>query len=739
MKISHLLNGLIVSMAILALSAITFSTLSVNLGANVTREVYENRIQYSQALTEMHLSVYRLFYLLHNYVVTSREWYITQYHLELADDRFNNGMQAFLQISADVPQNERDLLQRMLVNYNFFVTENQRSLEILPYDWGEAVHIIHNEEYSLIFVNLDNWLAELTSLVINRSNVAMQEARFYQDTFSLLAVVFVVLLGVGGLAALFSIRNKIRPIKSLLQMVNNFANGNFNKHARKAHTSNDEIGILTADIYKLGDTIESIISELSAFIHQYGTMGDTDYRITAAKYKGEYRNIAENINNLAQTMSKDMQILLNVLEEVAKGNFDLQIEPMPGKKIMINEVVNVLTEYLANVNRAINSMIEATTVKGNMQFYVDENNFKGDWRKIISGLNSIAHAVDEPITEIKSVMLQLEDGHFDKQIEGNYVGDFLLIKNAVNSTITVLSGIIKEIATTLAVIADGDLTVSIASEYPGDFSEIKNSLNHISKTLNKTMRRINSASEEVLQGANKISSNAMALATGATDQASSIEEFHSSIDLLNHQTRQSANDAEQANQLSSKSTQTAQMGNVAMQDLLDAMSQINDSSNDISRIIKVIQDISFQTNLLALNASVEAARAAEHGKGFAVVAEEVRNLATRSQTAAAETTALIDDSIKRVETGSDIAENTAKTLDTIVANTTNVSQIINGVANSSNDQAEAINQLVFAINQIAQVVQNNSTVSSEVAEAAEKLSSQASTLSKLVSYFTVTA
>ncbi|MCL1988248.1 MAG: methyl-accepting chemotaxis protein [Firmicutes bacterium] len=737
MKISHLLNGLIVSMIILAFSAITFSTLSVNLGANATRDIYENRIEYKSALMDMHLSVYRLFYLAHNYVVTGREWYISQYWLELQDDRFNTGMQNFLSINPIFPE-EQALLNQMYINYSFFVAENQRALDVLPDDWDEAVAILHSLDYSLIFTNLDAWLDDLMQMMIDRTSISMVEARFYQDTFNLLATIFVVLLGIGGVLALLSVRRKIRPIRYLLRTVNNFANGNFHKSNAKT-VSNDEIGVLTKDVYRLGDTMESLMGELQDFIHQYGTMGDTDYRINSSQYEGEYKHIAENINDLAQTMSKDIQILLKVLEEVAKGNFDLQIPLMPGKKIIINHVINVLMEYLSNVNMGINSMIEAATTKGNMQFYVDENNYEGDWRKIIIGLNSIASAVNQPISEIKSVMMRLESGNFDKQIEGDYVGDFLLIKNAVNSTINELSEIIREIATTLAVIADGDLTVSITKEYPGDFSEIKNSLNHISQTLNKTMRKINAASLEVLDGSNKISSNALDLANGATDQASSIEQFHSSIDLLNHQTRQNADNAGQANQLSIKSTQTAQTGNIAMQDLLNAMSQINDSSNDISRIIKVIQDISFQTNLLALNASVEAARAAEHGKGFAVVAEEVRNLANRSQSAAAETTALIDDSLKRVETGSEIAESTAKTLDTIVSNATDVSQIIDGIANSSSDQAEAINQLVFAINQIAQVVQNNSTVSSEVAEAAEKLSSQASTLSGLVSYFKVTS
>ena len=225
------------------------------------------------------------------------------------------------------------------------------------------------------------------------------------------------------------------------------------------------------------------------------------------------------------------------------------------------------------------------------------------------------------------------------------------------------------------------------------------------------------------------------MAQGSTEQASAIQEITASISEIAEKTKMNAEQANETNRLMAEVISNVEKGNSQMRDMMTAMKDINQSSESISKIIKVIDDIAFQTNILALNAAVEAARAGEAGKGFAVVAEEVRSLAAKSAAAAAETAELIEDSISKVGVGSRIADETASALEVISSTAQTCDSQIGGIADSSNYQATAVAQIEQAIAQVSQVVQTNSATSEQCAAASEELSNQATRMRDLLSIY----
>lgn len=440
----------------------------------------------------------------------------------------------------------------------------------------------------------------------------------------------------------------------------------------------------------------------------------------------------------SRSISKPINKLTVRAKKLAAGDTEFDISGNSSKDEIgqMREAIKTILESIRTLSDDTKMLIDAAA-QGQLSVRADENKHQGVYREIVEGINKTLDSMITPIYESSKVLNDLSQGNLNVRVKGDFAGDFAIVKNALNDTVETLRNYISEITDTLGSISNGILNVSIDSKFKGDFAILKQSINMSIDSFNKVLNEINIASEEVAVSSSQLSNGSQVISRGATEQASALEQLTVSISEISEKTKNNAKGASDSNALSLEAMDIASKGNEKMKLLESAMEEINESSANISKIIKVIDDIAFQTNILALNAAVEAARAGVHGKGFAVVAEEVRSLASRSAKAAKQTAELIAGSINKMEAGTVIADETAAALASIVEVIQKTVELSGEISNASNEQATGIVQVDKGIEQLSQVVQSSSATAQETAASSEELAAQAENLKNMVSRFSL--
>jgi methyl-accepting chemotaxis protein len=579
--------------------------------------------------------------------------------------------------------------------------------------------------------------ASITSAASNSTQIIMELILHQNQIASLLTAASYILIPIyvtiSFIIAYFFGTMLSKKVAAIAYGVKEISKGNLDVNI--ASNNKDELGELSRDVDLVVNSLRLITTDIKDLGVAFQN-GDTSHTLDNTKFKGGFKDIVNSVNSTLDGLLEDISVFINIVSEFSDGNFSAAIPQMPGDKAAINDITTIMQNNLKGINNEIVTLIDNVN-EGNLSFRTNAEDYKGDWNVLLKGLNSLMVSVSEPMAIFIEDITAISEGNLTTVLDHPYKGDFDVMQKTLNATSESLKRYISEIGSTLNDLANDNLNTGITSEYVGEFVEIKDSINKIVSKLNMVFSEFVESSDQVLAGSRQVSESSMTLAEGATQQATSVRMLNDTIEIINTQITLSTEKSKEVNDLSNMSKNHAKEGDKAMKNMLVSMTAISESSDNISKIIKVIDDIAFQTNLLALNAAVEAARAGVHGKGFAVVAEEVRNLAARSQDAAKEITTLIENSMDAVSNGNGLASSTDKALGEITASIEQMSIIIEELAHLSKEQATGIQKISNGIAQVSTVVDSNSSSSQESAASAEELSSQSEVLKNILSSFTL--
>lgn len=532
-----------------------------------------------------------------------------------------------------------------------------------------------------------------------------------------LTVMFVYLL----------LKGMTAPLSQAVTVANAIAKGQLNNHFD--HDTHDETGQLLQALA----TMQTLLKQRS---DEDKKIADATSRINCALGNVTTNILIADNNYRIIYLNHRAQQLFNSAEELIQ-------QDLPHFKA--NRLLNRQIDEFHQAPQRIRQLLESLTTTHQAMIKIGGLTLEMNITPVINAQNERLGAVVEltnrtlevaTMQEINTVVQSATQGNFASRINlENKTGFFAEFSKSINLIMDLIQSMVEDLIQMLSALAQGNLTRTIQKNYAGEFEQLKTDANTTVHKLIEVMEVIKQSAAVVNQATAELSAGNINLSQRTEEQAASLQQIAASMEQITGTIQQNADNAEQANQLALTAKHLAEQGGGVVGTTVQAMNEISQSSQQITDIISIINEIAFQTNLLALNAAVEAARAGEQGRGFAVVAAEVRNLAQRSAKAAKQIKTLIQDSVSKVAEGRKLANQSGETLSEIVNAIKQVSGIVAQIANASREQATGIQYVNTALTQIDATTQQNGALVEQATAASKSLTEQAQQLKQQVEFF----